>query len=141
MQCVDLIEHRAVTKFAPGRNPAIKVIRLTLDPVRVYSRPLILYVFVWLATKAVTVNSKRHGFKEVRDDNTRCAALSSAHCVAACDLADRHYFLGTSFGFRKAGSLTRTRRRPGAPSCLSTASGWAWPSTPPSSTTFGPIRP
>ena len=71
MQCVDLVEHRAATTFPPGRNPKIKVIRLTLDPVRVVSRPLVLYVFVWLVTKAVTGNAIRYGFKEVKDGDMR----------------------------------------------------------------------
>lgn len=68
---MDLVEHRAAASFPPGRNPNVKVIRLTLDPVRVISRPLIMYCFVWLVTKAVTANSFRHGFKEVRDDDSR----------------------------------------------------------------------
>lgn len=41
--CVELVEARAARVFPEGRNPAIKVIRLTLDPVRVASRPFILY--------------------------------------------------------------------------------------------------
>lgn len=49
----------------------MKVIRLTLDPVRVFSRPLVLYVFVWLVTKAITANAKRHGFKEIKDGDMR----------------------------------------------------------------------
>lgn len=33
--CVDMVEARAAMKFEEGRNPNVKVIRLTLDPVKV----------------------------------------------------------------------------------------------------------
>lgn len=51
--CVDLVEARAGKPFLPGRNKDIKVIRLTLDPVRVVSRPFILYAFVWTLQKVI----------------------------------------------------------------------------------------
>lgn len=51
--CVELMEARAGKRFPEGRNDKVKVIRLTLDEVRVISRPLILYCFVWLAQKLV----------------------------------------------------------------------------------------
>lgn len=51
--CVDLVEARAGKIFPQGRNEKIKVIRLTLDPVRVVSRPFILYAFVWALQKVI----------------------------------------------------------------------------------------
>ncbi|KAK4705167.1 hypothetical protein P7C70_g1037, partial [Phenoliferia sp. Uapishka_3] len=69
--CVDMVEARAGRPFPPGRNPDVKTIRLTLDPVRVWSRPLILYVFVWCLQKIIIANSTRHGFKEVKGGDLR----------------------------------------------------------------------
>lgn len=69
--CVELVEARAGRKFPPGRNPKIKVIRLTLDEVKVLSRPFILYAFVWLAQRLVIGISKRNGFSEERTGSTR----------------------------------------------------------------------
>lgn len=66
-----MVEARAARPFPDGRNPNIKTIRLTLDPVRVWSRPLILYVFVWSLQKVVVGNSKRHGFREHKDGDLR----------------------------------------------------------------------
>lgn len=57
-------EARAGQAFPLGRNNDIKVIRLTLDKVKVHGRPLALYCFVWLAQKLVITNSKRYGFVE-----------------------------------------------------------------------------
>jgi hypothetical protein len=51
--CVELVEARSGVNFKEGRNPDVKVIRLTLDPVKVIGRPLILYLFVWCVQKAV----------------------------------------------------------------------------------------
>ncbi|KAM0751691.1 hypothetical protein T439DRAFT_300689 [Meredithblackwellia eburnea MCA 4105] len=69
--CLDLVEARAGRTMPPGRNSRVKTIRLTLDPVRVMSRPLVLYVFVWCLQSAVIANAKRHGFKEEVDGETR----------------------------------------------------------------------
>lgn len=69
--CVDLVEARSATIFKPGRNDKIKVIRLTLDPVRVWSRPVILYGFVWCAQRLVRANASRYGLNEFRDGDTR----------------------------------------------------------------------
>ena len=55
--CLELVEARAGKPFPPGRNPKVKVIRLTLDKVRVFSRPFILYAFVWAAQRLVV---RRH---------------------------------------------------------------------------------
>jgi hypothetical protein len=65
------VEHRAASTFPLGSNPGIKAIRLTLDPVRVLSRPLVLYGFVWMLAKLMMVNARRHGFREITDDDTR----------------------------------------------------------------------
>lgn len=51
--CVDLVEARAGKTFPPGRNKDVKVIRLTLDQVKVHSRPFILYAFVWAAQRII----------------------------------------------------------------------------------------
>lgn len=51
--CVDLVEARAGKTFPPGRNKDVKVIRLTLDKVKVHSRPFILYAFVWAAQRII----------------------------------------------------------------------------------------
>lgn len=93
--CLDMIEARAAKTFEPGRNDKIKVIRLTLDPVRVNQRPLLLYrklalgsamrmrrsdcadrlrcgpVFVFFVQKILTLLAFNKGFKEVRDGQTR----------------------------------------------------------------------
>ncbi|KAK4699831.1 hypothetical protein P7C70_g6424, partial [Phenoliferia sp. Uapishka_3] len=69
--CVEMVEARAGRPSPPGRNPDVKTIRLTLDPVRVWSRPLVLYAFVWCAQKAIIANSMRHGFQEVKGDDLR----------------------------------------------------------------------
>ncbi|KAM0792916.1 hypothetical protein ACM66B_002676 [Microbotryomycetes sp. NB124-2] len=69
--CIEMIEARAACKFEPGRNPRIKTIRLTLDPVRVTQRPLLLYLFVAGLQLLVTLKLKARGFTEVRDGDTR----------------------------------------------------------------------
>lgn len=43
--CVDMVEARAAMKFEEGRNPDVKVIRLTLDPVKVSRRALFSPLF------------------------------------------------------------------------------------------------
>ncbi|KAI5481007.1 hypothetical protein MNV49_006193 [Pseudohyphozyma bogoriensis] len=69
--CVELVEARAARIFPPGRNVDVKVIRLTLDRVRVISRPLILYVFVWSLQKVVITNARRKGMQEKTEGNFR----------------------------------------------------------------------
>ncbi|KAK4048059.1 hypothetical protein OIO90_005960 [Microbotryomycetes sp. JL221] len=69
--CIEMIEARAATRFKPGRNMNIKTIRLTLDPVRVTQRPLLLYIFVYLMQRLVTFNMRARGFVEIFDDDTR----------------------------------------------------------------------
>ncbi|KAK4046492.1 hypothetical protein OIV83_006018 [Microbotryomycetes sp. JL201] len=65
--CIEMIEARAACKFDSGRNPHIKTIRLTLDPVRVTQRPLLLYTLQLI----VTLKLKARGFTEIRDGDTR----------------------------------------------------------------------
>ncbi|BGO88940.1 hypothetical protein NBRC10512_005694 [Rhodotorula toruloides] len=73
--CVSLVELRSAHKFAPGSNPAVKPMRLTLDPVRVTSRPFLLYLVVAALQNAVIAHAKAKGFKEARDDETITRAL------------------------------------------------------------------
>lgn len=68
--CLDLVEARAGKTFPEGRNKDIKVIRLTLDPVRVAQRPFILYAFVWAAQKLVIGNAWLQGFRRHREGST-----------------------------------------------------------------------
>lgn len=42
-QTYDLLEARTGTTFLPGNNPNIQILRLTLDPVNIRGRPMILY--------------------------------------------------------------------------------------------------
>ncbi|GAA6047697.1 hypothetical protein JCM3770_001724 [Rhodotorula araucariae] len=69
--CLVLVEARAAHVFPPGRNPAVKPLRLTLDPLRVRSRPLLLYVVVALLQKAVMARALTRGFKKCEDGDTR----------------------------------------------------------------------
>ncbi|GAA5949001.1 hypothetical protein JCM21900_003168 [Sporobolomyces salmonicolor] len=71
MHCVELVEARAAHRFPRGRNPKIHTLRLTLDPVRVVSRPLILYAVVAAIQGGVLKHAKYKGFKEVVDGHTR----------------------------------------------------------------------
>ncbi|GAA5925007.1 uncharacterized protein JCM15063_005790 [Sporobolomyces koalae] len=71
MHCVELVEARAAHRFEPGRNDAIQTLRLTLDPVRVTQRPLILYLFVAALQNGVLAATKLKGFKEIRDGNVK----------------------------------------------------------------------
>ena len=45
-EAIDLIQMRVGCKIPEGSNPAIKPLRLTIDPVETRSRPLIWYMFV-----------------------------------------------------------------------------------------------
>lgn len=72
MHCVDLIEARAGGhRFERGRNETIKTLRLTLDPVRVTQRPLILYLVVALLQNGVLGATKLKGFKQIRDGKVK----------------------------------------------------------------------
>ncbi|GAA6060292.1 hypothetical protein JCM10212_002933 [Sporobolomyces blumeae] len=74
MHCVDLVEARAAHRFEPGRNDKIRTLRLTLDPVRVTQRPLILYLFVAALQNGVLAAAKLRGFKELRDEKVKYLA-------------------------------------------------------------------
>ncbi|GAA6012658.1 hypothetical protein JCM10207_009071 [Rhodosporidiobolus poonsookiae] len=69
--CVALVEARAAHRFPAGRNPRVKATRLTLDPVRVTSRPLLLYGVVALLQQSVIARAKARGFREEVDGETR----------------------------------------------------------------------
>jgi hypothetical protein len=71
MHCVDLVEARAAHRFEPGRNQEIKTLRLTLDPVRVTQRPLILYLVVALLQNGVLAATRLKGFKEYKDGKVK----------------------------------------------------------------------
>lgn len=57
--------------FKEGRNHRVKVIRLTLDPVKVLQRPLILYCFVFAIQRIITYKTALNGFREIKDGDTR----------------------------------------------------------------------
>lgn len=65
--CLTLCEARAAAHFEPGRNPHVKALRLTLDPVRVTSRPLLLYGVVALLQNTVIARAKTRGFRQFDD--------------------------------------------------------------------------
>ncbi|GAA6034999.1 hypothetical protein JCM8097_002136 [Rhodosporidiobolus ruineniae] len=69
--CVALVEARAAHRFPPGRNPKVRATRLTLDPVKVASRPLLLYAVVAALQNAVIGRAKMRGFREVREEGAR----------------------------------------------------------------------
>ncbi|GAA5941895.1 hypothetical protein JCM3775_004795 [Rhodotorula graminis] len=69
--CLVLVQARAAHVFPPGRNPAVKPLRLTLDPVRVTSRPFLLYLVVFLLQKSVMGIAMARGFKKCDDQGTR----------------------------------------------------------------------
>ncbi|GAA6010902.1 hypothetical protein JCM11491_004592 [Sporobolomyces phaffii] len=71
MHCVELVEARAAHRFEDGRNDKIKTLRLTLDPVRVTMRPLVLYLVVALLQNGVLAATKLKGFREIRDGNVK----------------------------------------------------------------------
>lgn len=71
MHCVEMVEARAAHRFEEGRNEEIKTLRLTLDPVRVTQRPLILYLVVALLQNGVLAATKIKGFKEIKDGKVK----------------------------------------------------------------------
>ncbi|GAA5871902.1 hypothetical protein JCM8547_003300 [Rhodosporidiobolus lusitaniae] len=71
--CISLVEARAAHRFQPGRNPLVKATRLTLDPVKVASRPLLLYGVVAALQKAVLRRAKMKGFVEGVEGDVRYA--------------------------------------------------------------------
>ncbi|GAA5970009.1 hypothetical protein JCM3765_007275 [Sporobolomyces pararoseus] len=71
MHCVELVEARAAHRFEPGRNEKIQTLRLTLDPVRVTQRPLILYLVVGLLQNGVLAATKLKGFREFKDGKVK----------------------------------------------------------------------
>ncbi|KAL8290160.1 hypothetical protein RQP46_003099 [Phenoliferia psychrophenolica] len=48
---VEMWEARAAVKLPAGKNPQVGVVRLTLDKMRVMSRPLGLYLSIWVAQR------------------------------------------------------------------------------------------
>ncbi|GAA5998083.1 uncharacterized protein JCM10292_002311 [Rhodotorula paludigena] len=69
--CLTLVQARAAHVFPPGRNARVRPLRLTLDPLRVTGRPLLLYVVVGLLQKAVMGRAITRGFRRYDDDGTR----------------------------------------------------------------------
>lgn len=69
VDCVRLVEARVGCAFPAGINTKVKEIRLTLDPVKVTSRPLLLYLFVMCMQKLAI--SRAQGFTEYKDGDTR----------------------------------------------------------------------
>lgn len=59
-----LWEARTGIKLPEGKNPDVDVVRLTLDPVRVLSRPLALYCAIWLAQQFYRYKLRSWGFEE-----------------------------------------------------------------------------
>lgn len=61
---VDLWEARSGTKLPEQTAEDVGVIRLTLDPVRVLSRPLALYGLIWVAQQIYRRKLRSWGFEE-----------------------------------------------------------------------------
>lgn len=61
---VDLWEARSGTKLPERNIEDVGVIRLTLDPVRVLSRPLSLYCLIWIAQQVYRRKLRSCGFEE-----------------------------------------------------------------------------
>ncbi|KAE8216061.1 hypothetical protein CF327_g793 [Tilletia walkeri] len=69
--CIDAIETRLRWNFPPGKNEAVKCVRLSIDPVNILSRPIGFY----LVTNAYTYGVQQyirwaHGVKKVRYGRT-----------------------------------------------------------------------
>ncbi len=78
------MEHRATSTFPLGMTPRIKAIRLTLDPVRVLSRPLVLYGFVWMLVKLMMVYDCRSvGLAQYAPTLYRLATKSGIYATAS----------------------------------------------------------
>ncbi|KAM0746414.1 hypothetical protein T439DRAFT_329860 [Meredithblackwellia eburnea MCA 4105] len=69
LHSLKLLEARVAKEFPEGTNPKVKPIRLTLDPVKVASRPLLLYLIVYGMQRLAL--SKARGFREYTDGDTR----------------------------------------------------------------------
>ncbi|GAA5829033.1 hypothetical protein JCM11251_004103 [Rhodosporidiobolus azoricus] len=69
--CLSLLEARTAWRFPPGRNPSIRATRLTLDPVKVTSRPLLLYLAVAVLQAAVIRRARGKGWREEKDGETK----------------------------------------------------------------------
>lgn len=65
-ECMEMIQNRAGMRLPAGKNPRVKVIRLTLDPVTVSSRPFLIYALAGLGCWAVQRALCRKGFKHGR---------------------------------------------------------------------------
>jgi len=79
---VDLWEARAGTKLRRGSNPAVDVLRLTLDPVRVLARPLSFYVVVWCAQQFYNFRLAQRGFVEETHGGLRWLVRTPAGWIA-----------------------------------------------------------
>jgi hypothetical protein len=60
---VNLFSLRASFKFPEGYNPNVKPLLLTLDPVVIKSRPLLLYVVVQILNWLVEFKARRKGWR------------------------------------------------------------------------------
>ncbi|GAA5885028.1 hypothetical protein JCM6882_007198 [Rhodosporidiobolus microsporus] len=69
--CLSLVEARSAWRFPSGRNPRVKATRLTLDPVKVSSRPLLLYGVVAALQNGVIRRAGLKGWREEKDGETR----------------------------------------------------------------------
>lgn len=124
--CIEMVEARAAKIFKPGRDPRVKAIRLTLDPVKVVGRPLLLYVFVWFLQRTIIARMLVKGFKTYEIGTEKCAFLPSFYFSSSPGMSD------TSSACRKTGRPTATRTSLVDLCSSSTASAWACVNTLPS---------
>lgn len=65
---VSLVEARGGMEFQPGRNPKVKTVRLTIDPVRITSRPFLFYLSTWAFNHMTRNKCRKAGFEILREE-------------------------------------------------------------------------
>ncbi|KAI5478522.1 ATP-dependent DNA helicase [Pseudohyphozyma bogoriensis] len=63
-EAIQVVEARAGRTIRPGRNNAISSIRLNLDPIKVYSRPLWIYLLIAVLQRLSVWGLEGEGFKK-----------------------------------------------------------------------------
>ncbi|SCV72611.1 BQ2448_4148 [Microbotryum intermedium] len=107
--CLDLVEFRAGGPLREGRNPRCKVIRLTLDPVRVTQRPILLYSIVGCLQQYVGLKLRARGFVTYEDGGLRYLVRipTGWKPTASCNEASRPLLVlhGLGCGLPQYGSM------------------------------------
>ncbi|KDE03487.1 hypothetical protein MVLG_06049 [Microbotryum lychnidis-dioicae p1A1 Lamole] len=107
--CLDLVEFRAGGSLREGRNPRCRVIRLTLDPVRVTQRPILLYSIVGCLQQYVGFKLRARGFVTCEDGGLRYLVRMPAGWkpTANCTEASRPLLVlhGLGCGLPQYGSM------------------------------------